>query len=77
MYDIINSKEVYIVDYSQIVDLIQNVGFPIVVCAALFWYMIKQRDTHKQETDKMTNALNNNTAVLTELVTLMKGRDNT
>lgn len=62
-------------DYSQIVTLIQTVGFPIVMCGALFWYMIKQREQHKQETDKMTEALNNNTAILTELVTLMKERD--
>jgi preprotein translocase subunit YajC len=45
------------------------------MCGALFWYMIKQREQHKQETDKMTEALNNNTAILTELVTLMKERD--
>lgn len=62
-------------DYSQIVTLIQTVGFPIVMCGALFWYMIKQREQHKQETDKMTEALNNNTRILTEIVTLMKERD--
>lgn len=62
-------------DYSQIVTLIQTVGFPIVMCGALFWYMIKQREQHKQETDKMTEALNNNTKILTEIVTLMKERD--
>lgn len=62
-------------NYSQIVTLIQTVGFPIVMCGALFWYMIKQREQHKQETDKMTEALNNNTRILTEIVTLMKGRD--
>lgn len=59
-------------DYSQITTLIQNVGFPIVMCAALFWYVTKQKTEHKEETDKMTEAINNNTAVLTELVTLMK-----
>lgn len=63
-------------EYSQIVTLIQTVGFPIVMCGALFWYMIKQREQHKQETDKMTEALNNNTTILTELVTIMKERDN-
>lgn len=64
-------------EYSQIVTLIQSVGFPIVMCGALFWYMIKQHEQHKRETDKMTEALNNNTAILTELVTLMKERDMT
>ena len=64
-------------EYSHIVTLIQSVGFPIVMCGALFWYMIKQREQHKQETDKMTEALNNNTTILTELVTLMKEREMT
>ena len=64
-------------NYSEIVTLIQTVGFPIVMCGALFWYMIKQREQHKQETDKMTEARNNNTKILTEIVTLMKERDKT
>ena len=57
----------------QITTIIQNVGFPIVVAGALFWYMITQRKAHAEEVSKMTDALNNNTAVLTELVTMIKG----
>lgn len=62
-------------DYSQLTDVIQNVGFPIFMCLLLIWYMINQRKEHKEEIEKMTSAINNNTVVLTELVTLMKGRD--
>lgn len=50
-----------------IVQVVQSVGFPIVGCGALFWYMIKQRDVHKEETDKLTQALNNNTQAIIEL----------
>ena len=43
---------------------ISSYGFPIVMCLIMFWYMNKERDDHKQEMDAVTNALNNNTAVL-------------
>lgn len=60
---------------NMVVQIIQSVGFPIVCCGALFWYMIKQRDVHKEETDKMTTAINNNTQVLTEIITMLGGKD--
>lgn len=59
-----------------IVQVVQSVGFPIVGCGALFWYMIKQRDAHKDEMDKMTTAINNNTQVLTQIITMLGGKDN-
>lgn len=59
-----------------IVQVVQSVGFPIVCCGALFWYMIKQRDVHKDEMDKMTTAINNNTQVLTQIITMLGGKDN-
>lgn len=60
---------------NMVVQIIQSVGFPIVCCGALFWYMIKQRDVHKEETDKMTTAINNNTQVLTEIITMLGGKN--
>ena len=55
-------------DYQNIVTAISTVGFPIVMCGALFWYMIQQREAHKEEINKMTEALNNNTLVLQKLL---------
>ena len=43
-------------------------GFPIVACGAMFWYINKQTDVHKEETAKMTEALNNNTTILTRIL---------
>lgn len=63
-------------DYEQIVTLVQTVGFPIVMCGALFWYMITQRTAHKAEVEKMTDALNNNTVVLQKLVNIIEGKNN-
>lgn len=47
---------------------ISTVGFPIVMCAALFWKMDKQDKEHKEEMQKIAEAINNNTLVIRELV---------
>lgn len=48
-------------DINEIVSIISNVGFPIAVC-----------DKHKEEIDKLSETLQGNTKVLTELCTLIK-----
>lgn len=47
-------------DYAQITNLISTVGFPIVVCGAMFWYMVT-------ENRAMREVIDNNTKVLIEL----------
>lgn len=54
-------------DYNALVQAIGTLGFPIVMCIAMFYYMTKQTETHKEETAKMTEALNNNTIALNRL----------
>lgn len=56
----------------EVTSLISNVGFPIAVCIALFYFMVKQEDKHKSETDKLSATVEANTKVLTELCTLIK-----
>ena len=51
-----------------ILQAISTVGFPIVVAAAMFWKMNKQDEDHKQEMNKITEAINNNTIALTKLL---------
>lgn len=66
-------------DLSSIAQLIGTLGFPIAACCYLFYSMQKERDQnaaqreadrleHKQEMDKVTEALNNNTIVVQKLV---------
>ena len=59
-------------DANGIISLISNVGFPVVVCIALFFYMEKQNERHENETDKLNETVQSNTKVLTELCTLIK-----
>lgn len=55
-------------DPNMILQAISSVGFPIVVAAALFWKMNKQDQDHKEEMQKVTEAVNNNTLALQKLV---------
>lgn len=59
-------------DVNGIVSLISDVGFPVAVCVALFFYMEKQNERHQSETDKLNETVQSNTKVLTELCTLIK-----
>ena len=59
-------------DVNGIISLISNVGFPVAVCVALFYYMEKQNERHQNETDKLNETVQSNTKVLTELCTLIK-----
>ena len=56
----------------EVISLISNVSFPIAVCIALFYFMMKQEDKHKSETDKLSATVEANTKGLTELCTLIK-----
>ena len=64
---------------NDIVTLISSLGFPIVACIGCGWFVKYQmdvflnqiqgiREEHKQEVDKMTKAINNNTAVIRKLL---------
>lgn len=62
----------------EIITAISTLGFPIVACIGMGWYVKYQTDTnnqevsemrkeHKQEIDKVTKALNDNTLVIQKL----------
>ena len=63
----------------DIVSVISSVGFPIVACVGLSFYVKYQTDAYRQEVkdlqkehrdeiNKMTEALNNNTEALNKLI---------
>ena len=55
-------------DINIILQAISTVGFPIVVACAMFWKMNKQDEDHKEEMNKVTEAINNNTIALQKLI---------
>ena len=54
-------------DLGSIAQIISTVGFPIAMCLMLLWYVKDLTEKQKQETEKFTQALNNNTLVLQKL----------
>ena len=59
-------------DYDVIMNAITTVGFPIVVCAALFWYINKQNENHKSETEALRKTVEENTTIIHEVKELIK-----
>lgn len=55
-------------DADTIMQLISTLGFPIVCCGFLGWYIVRTTDAHKMESDKMIEAIHNNTMVIQKLV---------
>ena len=64
-------------DISMIIEFINTVGFPIACVAAMFWMLDRERKDHKEESDKLVEALNNNTIVLEQIkaVLIDRGHD--
>lgn len=58
----------------MVIAAISTVGFPIVMCGALFWKMDKQDKEHKEEMNKSTEAINNNTVVLQKLMQMLSDK---
>lgn len=58
---------------NELVALISNVGFPIFACIMMFKAMEKEREDHKEESEKWVEALNNNTNVMKTLISKLEG----
>lgn len=56
----------------NILQAINTVGFPIALTLILLWYIYDSSNKHKEEIDKMSEALNNNTLALTKLLDRME-----
>ena len=70
----------------EVETLITTVGFPIAMCLLFAWYIYKrdEKDStkdleHKQEVDKLSEAITNNTIVIEnylKVLSLKEGADN-
>lgn len=63
----------------DVMTLIQTVGFPIVMCGLMAWYVkyisdknreqiTAEREAHKEEMSEVVTAINNNTVVIEKLI---------
>lgn len=56
----------------DIITAVSTLGFPIVMCAALFWYMVEQRKDHAEESKETRTALEELKVAITELTTHLR-----
>lgn len=60
---------------STLGSLVGTLGFPIVCCGALFWYMTKQSALHAAESKEMQKAITDLKVAITELTSHLKKED--
>ena len=60
-------------DANAIISLVGTLGFPIVMCGALFWYMIKQNEQRSTESREMRDAINELKRAIVELTDRLRG----
>lgn len=60
-------------DTNIVIQLISSLGFPIACCIAMFWQNNKLNESHKEETTKLNEAINNNTIALNHLIDKLGG----
>ena len=54
---------------NEIAQIISTVGFPIAMCLVLLYEVEEMNKLHKEETNSLKDALNNNTVVLEKILT--------
>ena len=62
-------------DVKSIVEIISTVGFPIVCCGALFWYVVKEQRSTREAMESLKTVINENTKVLDTIVNILTGRE--
>lgn len=60
-------------DANTVTTTISQLGFPIAMCGALFWYMIEQNKAHTEESREMRDAINNLELAITKLTDKLGG----
>lgn len=63
-------------DVTTVTQLVGSLGFPIVCCGALFWYMVKEKDAHKEEMDELRKSVEANTTAINSLCQHLGGKSN-
>ena len=63
-------------DVNIVTQLIGSLGFPIVCCGALFWYLVKEKDAHKKEMEELRKSVEANTTAINSLCQHLGGVTN-
>lgn len=58
-------------DVTAINQFISTVGFPVAMCCAMMYIMLKSEENHKNEVASLKDSLNSNTNILSQLKQLL------
>ena len=58
--------------FDVVLKAISTVGFPIVMCCGLLWYINKQNESHKEESKEFSEAINGLTVALQQLTDYLR-----
>lgn len=62
--------------FPDILSAISTVGFPIVFCILLFWYLREETKNHKDEVNDLKSVIAENNAILASLKQLIEDKLN-
>lgn len=63
-------------DVTMVTQFIGSLGFPIVCCGALFWYLVKEKEAHKEEMEELRKSVEANTTAINSLCQHLGGGQN-
>ena len=61
-------------DINVIIQAIRTVGFPIVMCGIMFWFLNKEQENHKAEMLSLKEVISENNKVLEGLKQLIEDK---
>lgn len=61
-------------EFTEILTAISTVGFPIVFCLILFWYLREESNNHKTEMDQLKDVIAENNTILASLKQLIQDK---
>lgn len=61
-------------DVNVIIQAISTVGFPIVMCGIMFWFLWKEQESHKDEMFSLKEVISENNKVLEGLKQLIEDK---
>lgn len=50
-----------------VIQLVGSLGFPIAMCILIFWFLMKETESHKEEVNMLRDVIAKNTEALIEL----------
>lgn len=61
-------------EFAEVLSAISTIGFPIVACIMLFYYLQAESKNHKSEVDDLKAVISENNAILASLKQLIEDK---